>query len=137
MKSRKDADQRREEAIVQRQELYEARKKAQFSGTKTTFSDSDDSDNEEPAKKGLFDGSDNDDEELTLNLDGKLRAEHEGPEGAKLFQFERANFGGDDRFQMGAEFTADVAQMKTNSDIVNHPKPEVQFLNLKIFYNFF
>jgi len=131
VKSRKDADQRREEAIVQRQELYESRKKATFSGKKTTFSDSDDDDDEEeeeePTKKGLFDGSDDDDDddnELTLNLDGKLRDEHEGPEGAKLFQFERANFGGDDRFQMGAEFTADVAQMKTSSDIVAHAKPE-------------
>jgi len=124
VKSRKDADQRREEAIVQRQELYESRKKASFIGKKTTFSDSEEEDEAEPIKKGLFDGSDEEENELTLNLEGKLRAEHEGPDGAKLFQFERANFGGDNRFQMGVEFTADVAQMKAPSDIVSHPKPE-------------
>ena len=110
--------------------MYESRKNLKFSGKKTTFSDSDEEPEKEPEqKKGLFDGSD--DEDLTLDLDGKLRDEHEGPEGAKLFQFEQANFGGDNRFKMGNEFKADLTEMKSTSDMVSHPKPEVtQFYSL-------
>lgn len=124
VRARRDADQRRTEATQSRQTLYESRKNAKFSGKKTTFSDSEDSESEpEAQQKGLFDGSD--DEDLSLDIDSKIRAEHEGPEGAKLFQFEQANFGGDDRFKMGSEFKADVGKMKASSDIITRPKPEV------------
>ena len=123
VKARKDAEQRRAEAVETRQSLYESRKNMKFSGKKTTFSDSEEEPEEPKQKKSLFDGSD--DEDLTLDLDDKLRDEHEGPEGGKLFQFEQANFGGDNRFQMGNEFKADLTEMKSTSDIVSHPKPEV------------
>ena len=126
VRARRDADQRRTEATQNRQSLYESRKNAKFSGKKVTFSDSEESESEPEAKqKGLFDGSD--DEDLSLDIDSKIRAEHEGPEGAKLFQFEQANFGGDDRFKMGNEFKADVGKMKASSDIINRPKPEVNY----------
>ena len=126
VRARRDADQRRTEATHNRQSLYESRKNAKFSGKKVTFSDSEESESEaETQLKGLFDGSD--DEDLSLDIDSKIRSEHEGSEGAKLFRFEQANFGGDDRFKMGNEFKADVGKMEASSDIITRPKPEVNY----------
>ena len=82
VRARRDADQRRTEATQNRQSLYESRKKAKFSGKKVTFSDSEESESEpETQQKGLFDGSDY--EVLSLDIDSKIRSEHEGSEGAK------------------------------------------------------
>jgi hypothetical protein len=106
-KAKTDGDERRKEALSEREARFQQMKKAKPSGTKVRFDSSDDDeDDEETGKKiDLLNGSGSEDEGMEPDFSSKIRPEFGDASGAGLFQMEQ-NFN-DDRFRLDEHFKDD------------------------------
>lgn len=106
-KAKTDGDERRKEALSEREARFQLMKKAKPSGTKVRFDSSDDDEDDEEAgkKMDLLNGSGSEDDEMEPDFSSKIRPEFGDASGAGLFQMEQ-NFN-DDRFRLDEHFKDD------------------------------
>jgi len=106
-KAKTHGDERRKEALSEREARFQQMKKAKPSGTKVRFDSSDEDEEDEQAGKqlDLLNGSGSEDEEMEPDFSSKMRPEFGDASGAGLFQMEQ-NFN-DDRFRLDEHFKDD------------------------------